>query len=668
MSWRTSGPLHDPAEDYRSLKVVSDIVRDARQGVTVVGVSRIGKTSLLYRLKEQAALPGCILVNVLPGEPDVTLGDMKEEAECFLFDEAQYLLDWKEEALVRLRRRIGGRRFVMAGLPTLLRDQRPSELHRLLDNAVPWWLAPFGLPETERMVRREQSGQPWECDAGIAKAIHEATGGFPNLIARFCRYLSSNEKHPLRSPTKKDLQGFLESFRDAMDPLRLIHGSLPPRMREVLDEHRAGRKAPLEALLNPGLVVSDGRQTRFSGSIFKSAWEPGSEWMPANAQVQEPAPAVSSNTHAHRPVFTWLHVSDLHFGGGTVSHQFNREEILKAMLEDVRSHKPWGESPDRIFVTGDIAWKADQTEYRNAMSWLNQLVAVAGVDSSALRLVPGNHDVDRGRTKARSVRVHHDALRDEKASQAPEREKRPVALLDESLRDAATRSELRKKLEAYVAFVKELASRHPGNRGGEPLDWCEVLEPAPERPGRLWLVGLCSVWVSDEADGERKLFVGEEQLRALTDVGKDDLLLLLTHHPPGWLHGDCEALLLGRLAERSHHIHLCGHVHSAEALALRGFGRLRESFRLIAGAGHGDAAGEHSYAWGALRWNEAKTIWELGWAPRVFVPGQGWKRERNRYDVGDDGFAWQPLPLLKWAPPVSAKEPEAGVAVTTRSE
>ncbi|MFL5344094.1 MAG: metallophosphoesterase [Hyalangium sp.] len=650
MMWRPSGALSDPKEDYRSPKVISEIVREARQGVAVVGVSRLGKTSLLYRLKEQPELPGCVLVDVHE-EPKATLDQMNGEAQCFLFDEAQYFVGWKNAELVELRRRIGGRRFVMAGWPTLLKDERPPELERLLNNAVIRMLAPFTLQETERMVRRELSDQPLECEAKIVHAIHEATGGFPNLIARFCRYLSDNERRPLRAPTKKDSQDFLHALREAMDPLQLIYGSLPPRMQEVLDEHRAGREARLEALSETGLIRSDGRQTRFSGTLFKLAWGPESEWRPASPPEVSRGPVTSGDTGVHRPVFTWLHVSDLHFGGGAASHRHNREEVLKAMLEDVRSHKPW--IPDRIFVTGDIAWKADPQEYREARSWLNQLAAVAGVDASALRLVPGNHDVDRGLTKGLSVRRHHGALRDEKASQAVEREKRPVALLDESLKDSAIRSELRKKLEAYVSFVKEIAARHPDNGAGEPLDWAEAVEPAAGRPGRLWLVGLCSVWVSDDGDGERKLFLGEEQLRALKDVGPQDVLLVLTHHPPGWLHGDCETLLLRRMAERAHHLHLCGHVHSAEALALRGFGRTRESFRFVAGAGHGDAEGEHAYAWGALRWNEAKRHWELGWAPRVFVPGEGWKRERNRYDVGDDGFAWQPLPLLKWEPPGS---------------
>ena len=653
MNWRFNGVLANAADDYRDSERVSRLARDARQGAAVVGVSRMGKTSLLYRLRDRPELPGCVFVNVFPEEPDVTLHAMKDEARCFLLDEAQGLLYWKHEDLVRLRRKLEGRGFVMAGLPTLLQDERPPELVRLLENALLQWLPPFQLPETERMVRRAQSESPWEVEAKIAKAIHEATGGFPNLIARLCLHLTSNEKHPFRSPTKKEFDALLKAFRGGQDPLRLIHGSLLPHMRKVLDEHQAGRQAPLEVLSDTGLVSSTGRQVRFSGSLFTLAWGPGSDWRPTNPSPPEPAQAVvpSTSAVARRPVFTWLHVSDLHFGGGHGSHQHSREEILKRMLVDMKKHRPG--IPDRILVTGDIAWKADTQEYRAAASWLNELAAIAGVDSAALRLVPGNHDVDRGLTKAPSVRRHHEVMRHKDASETREPERRPMALLDESFKDPVVRSALRRKLEAYAGFVKELAALHPEDGEGEILDWVEALKPTPERTGRVWLVGLCSVWVSDETDGERRLFVGEKQLRLLKDVGEEDLLLVLTHHPPGWLHGDCEDLLLGRMKGRArNHIHLCGHVHRAEPLVQGTLGEERARFRFIAGAGHGDPGGEHSYAWGALSWNETEMRWELGWAKRVWVARkEEWEWDRTGHELGGDGFAWQPLPLLRWAPP-----------------
>lgn len=143
MNWRLTGALQNAADDYRDSKLVSQIARDARQGAAVVGVSRMGKTSLLYRLRERPELPGCVFVNVSSEEPKVTLNAMKGEARCFLLDEAQNLLDWKHEELVDLRRLLEGRGFVMVGLPTLVQDERPPELVRLLENALLQWLPLF---------------------------------------------------------------------------------------------------------------------------------------------------------------------------------------------------------------------------------------------------------------------------------------------------------------------------------------------------------------------------------------------------------------------------------------------------------------------------------------------------------------------------------------------
>ena len=76
-----------------------------------------------------------------------------------------------------------------------------------------------------------------------------------------------------------------------------------------------------------------------------------------------------------------------------------------------------------------------------------------------------------------------------------------------------------------------------------------------------------------------------------------------------------------RMAERSPDIHLCGHEHRAGARMQRVLGSHERSIRLAAGAAHGDSSTAHGYAWGAIRWNGSR--WELGWAPRVFVPGEG---------------------------------------------
>lgn len=395
----------------------------------------------------------------------------------------------------------------------------------------------------------------------------------------------------------------------------------------------------LDPLRETGLV--SGNPAAFSGQLFSYVWGPGGDWEAMSAQEQR---SKKSPARPPRPALTWLHISDLHFGAGPSHHRFNQEAVTEKLLEDVRSNRPW--EPDFIFVTGDVAFSATPKQYEQAAAWLKQLAEAAGRPPEALRLVPGNHDVDRKLAKQNSDT--HTVIRGPADSENSGLHKPPV-VLDERLHDTANGKALRKKLEAYVKFVNELAPAHPKDGDDTPLDWCEQLAPQPGRPGRLWIVGLCSVWVSDEHDAERKLVLGERQLRTLKDVREEDLVFLLTHHPPGWLHPTAEDLVLERLAERAHHVHLCGHVHAAGARALRGLGMPRDSMRLVAGAGHGESSGEHGYAWGALRWS--RDHWELGWGPRKFERGRGMRPDRNRYDLDDHGFAWEPLTRLKWGAP-----------------
>jgi 3',5'-cyclic AMP phosphodiesterase CpdA len=57
------------------------------------------------------------------------------------------------------------------------------------------------------------------------------------------------------------------------------------------------------------------------------------------------------------PLLTWLHLSDIHFGHGPTSHQWDQQLVLRALQEDLLRledrHIP---KPDILFVTGDIAF------------------------------------------------------------------------------------------------------------------------------------------------------------------------------------------------------------------------------------------------------------------------------------------------------------------------
>ncbi|QRN98886.1 metallophosphoesterase [Archangium violaceum] len=634
MSWCIHGPV-DKDEDCRDPAGTQRIIRLAERGVVVVGPSRIGKTSLLHRVIENLGprfdSPRPIH---LSSESKDTFARMEKATGWLVFDEAQHLLDWTPQALGELHRRLKDRPFVLAAWPILMRPDAPIELQRLLEDVKIEPLHPLSREETARMVRRAWSQTPLACEENVVEAIHRATAGFPNLVARLCRFLMHAGTEAAHPPTEDELAGFIDSVEDFDDPFQAIYTSLPPKMQQLLDGARLGTGSSLEALRQYGLVA--GSPASFSGSLFGLVWGSGSTWEP---RVPRAAPGtVRPRPSGPKPALTWLHVSDLHFGAGEVQkqqkHRFNQEVVIEAIRQDVEKNLPW--IPDHVFVTGDIAFSAKPEQYQQAAQWLRKLIEAAGTSTAALRVVPGNHDVDRSMAEEPHVEGSHASIRAKPGS------------IDDHLQKERSRTLLGDKLAAYVRFLEELAPNHPRGADNLLLDWSEQRAPTSEQPGRVWFVGLCSVWVSDKNDAERKLVIGERQLRSLQQVKEEDLLLLLTHHPPGWLHPDAEDLLLERMMERGPHLHLCGHVHVARARALRSLGISRESVRLVAGAGHGESSEQHGYAWGAFRWNQGR--WELGWAPRVFVKGVGMRADSNRYNLDGEGFAWTPLEL-KWGAP-----------------
>jgi hypothetical protein len=186
------------------------------------------------------------------------------------------------------------------------------------------------------------------------------------------------------------------------------------------------------------------------------------------------------------------------------------------------------------------------------------------------------------------------------------------------------------------------------------IDWYVRKEGRVDaRDLRLRIVGMSTVWLSDRLDGKHveegpifvpNLAVSRHQFEAaLAGADDDELILLLTHHPAEWLEAGSQQLLYSYLQSRPH-VHLWGHVHRKMTRFEHQLGRPGVSVRLFAGATHDEdhAQVEHTYSWGAIR--RRCDRWELGWAPRVYVPEPDAMRpDHLRYDLGDEGFAWAPL-------------------------
>ncbi len=357
-------------------------------------------------------------------------------------------------------------------------------------------------------------------------------------------------------------------------------------------------------------------------------------------ELLEPISAQQLVNEASGFAYSWIHLSDIHFGAGSQHHQFDQKLVGEALVRDL-AQLPGG-VVNTIFITGDVAFKGARNEYGLAAAWIRELAKAAGVDADEIRLVPGNHDVQRNIESDE----WHKLVATVRAN--------PTTLEDEV---SKAMDPLLARLTNYSEFVREISPKHP--RSTWIGDWAENrVCTSGERRIKIRVAGLSTVWVSDANDGRGEdgsadftpnMTLSIFQLDLLRGgPAPPDLTLVLTHHPPEWLFSSCRQGLQ-RVLDGCEHLHLCGHIHKIDANKDQRFGRRGAAFRFTAGAAHDEEtpldmyAGEHCYAWGAIR-TSPRGGWELGWAPRVYVPYLGsFRPDRTRYDLDLDGFDWATL-------------------------
>lgn len=336
---------------------------------------------------------------------------------------------------------------------------------------------------------------------------------------------------------------------------------------------------------------------------------------PKSAPSPAGGPAKASEPISERPdvLFSWVHLSDLHFGSGSAEHHWDRALVLQALAADVKkSIANAGVRPDALFVTGDIAFSGatrNPREYDDAKSWLRGLAVSIGLGKEHVFVVPGNHDVQWSvDARDRSVKRLMNALR---SGEEP---------LDNVLADPQDAASLESRQANFRAFARDFGPAClTGGDGG--LFWSHHLAA-----GRLGIrvAGLNTALLAGDEQDKGKLRLGKAQLaRALKDgANEPTVVLVLTHHPfvGGWLADEKDAASW----VRNHaHVHLCGHVHEADtAQVISGGGK---SFVTVtAGASYGDSAkgvpASHGYSLAALvRGEDGElniSVWPRRWSEK----------------------------------------------------
>lgn len=321
------------------------------------------------------------------------------------------------------------------------------------------------------------------------------------------------------------------------------------------------------------------------------------------------APTLRRATHREHTMqphylFSWIHLSDLHFGHGTPTHRWDQAIVLDALATDIAGQGNGSYPiPQALLVTGDIAFSGagrSPDEYTQAETWLRRILATHGLEPSAVFLVPGNHDVNRGVEKGdRDVQRLLDAIVSGKS------------IDDEALSHPSDQAKLQRRQQAYLDFAAKFAPERAHL-------WWKHRQSI--EGGTLNLIGLNTALVAAGDADQGRLQLGRAQLAEVMGSlpGPNDVVLVLTHHPvtDGWLRDQKEVAT--HLRTRAH-IHLSGHVHDAGTLHLQTGGASTPHLSIHAGAAHGEAseAPEYCYSGAALLRDErglVVRVWPRKWS------------------------------------------------------
>lgn len=259
--------------------------------------------------------------------------------------------------------------------------------------------------------------------------------------------------------------------------------------------------------------------------------------------------------------FTILHISDLHERGRRESEPARRERVLGDAwlhnLDEIRA-----EGIDLVCMTGDVAQSGKLDEYDRAGEFLARTLAELRLGRDRLFLIPGNHDIDRSRSRKAWQALRGSIHRADQLEVARwiAGGRTPLGMEPAWLHGAF------KRQEAFRAWLKRfgLGSQLPNESPHRKLGYRFKVR-LPNTPFDVFVIGLDSAWLSGSDDDAGNLRLTDAQVdRLCTDERGKPLAgfrLALIHHP---LTDLCDGAACRRLLGDTTDLLLHGHVHELE--------------------------------------------------------------------------------------------------------
>lgn len=247
---------------------------------------------------------------------------------------------------------------------------------------------------------------------------------------------------------------------------------------------------------------------------------------------------------ATRPI-RWLHLSDFHVG----RENYPQISMFKKILDEIEKRTKKGAPPDIIFITGDIANKGKDEEYKHfTEGFLEPLLLNILIDFKVdIFAVPGNHDVNRD--EADAVQKHNVL------------DKIP-AFLDPGAEGLLKRKPLLPRFFSYqhndpsTRIDREWIASPPGT-------YTYVIEIEGIRLG---ILGLNTAWLSEDEHDKEKLTPGTNIVETGLEKIKDtSLKIVLGHHPTNWFRPE-DANTIRTLFGKNQVVYLHGHLHEIRSV------------------------------------------------------------------------------------------------------
>jgi predicted phosphodiesterase len=271
---------------------------------------------------------------------------------------------------------------------------------------------------------------------------------------------------------------------------------------------------------------------------------------------------------------TWLHLSDFHL---REKMGWSQDQVLRSLLDDIRTRYSRNDRPDLLFLTGDIAFSGKDAEYTLAEDFVLSLRDATQVPPDRICLVPGNHDIDRDKEEDAAVGARVTLTNGE--------------AVDRFFGNEGRHRTLFARQKAFRDFANRISPSSPAYTDSSHAH-CKTLEIGDLR---IRVLLLDSAWLAGGGPSDvGELLVGERQV---IDCGPADdgfLTFALLHHPLAWLR-EFEQVSIENLLTRDAHICLRGHVHAVDVR--RTESRLGGLNTFTAGAAFQSRTADNSYLW-----------------------------------------------------------------------